>query len=197
MTDRYVDRIKVAVQFVDSPVQRAPNEVWICEVEAGGVLDDPQALVNEVSRSLDHNERTPPYTLDDTYRVFSWGASGFFEHIVVRVLESALTDEIKQAMQAGFRRLVGHVNTTSEPIVVPRTREELEGSARFLLIEEYQLSCEVGDLELVSDARQFDADAWDFRFRYDGWYYEVTLIEDTGLTRIVNLWRGQADDYGH
>ena len=33
--------------------------------------------------------------------VINWGAVGFFEHIVVRVLESALTDEIKGSNQSG------------------------------------------------------------------------------------------------
>jgi hypothetical protein len=84
---RYVDGIKVAVQLVGAPFDSEPDEIWVCEVLVGGALDDPQAIVSEMNRSLDRKENTPPYTLDDTYRIFNWGAP------YCSSLESALTSQ--------------------------------------------------------------------------------------------------------
>ena len=78
------------------------------------------------------------------------------------------------------------------------SRDQLEGIARYQVIEGYSLRRGRDDLELVSDTgpAKFDAAAWHFRFRHDDWYYEVTLIEDTGPTRVVRLGRGRVDHYG-
>ena len=39
-----------AVQLVLEPFDAEPDEIWVCEVLVGGVLDDPQALVKRSER---------------------------------------------------------------------------------------------------------------------------------------------------
>jgi len=180
------DSLSVIVALVDEPDQ-PPREALILDLREAPVAESADELVDRLIDALSADEGVPPpFDLQVTHSVLSWGASGAGLNILLKVVSAVAGTAGWDLLKSTLRELKQRAAERSPWVEHPLSRAEALWRAKWFLGHTYGINPD--GLEVVEEEEELADDGgstWRFRLSAQGGELSADVVEEHGLVRIT------------